>query len=276
MPFLISCGTPDKVSQKTYNTTAVYETAVSDDDCYLCGSNPDSPMAAYWGQANLAILNLNTLMCEILPVNRYDENQNLIATAVRYPSNFIYWGNSDKGSTLRADVNTNRGYLSILISLNDNSLLNMDNITPYFCSGCLTEIMNEYTYVEEKPDLAIVNLEERKIRPVDKTMTYYLFGDYQINSEYIEKSDSIHIYAFYCPVRFTELAYNPDETVMEQIVSCCAENEIPFVLNDELEECINSFEQITGIEYSPGNQVEFRNGMKSLYIFSDGEYWILD
>lgn len=276
MLFLISCNTAEEVPQKIYNSHSVYETDVSLNDCYLCSSNPDSPMALYWGQANLCILSLNTLTCKALPVNRYDENQNLIATAVRYPSTVTYWGDYDKGSTLHTEVNTNRGYLSLSISLNENSLLKMDNISSHFCSGCLTAFMNEYTYADEKPDIAIVDLEERQIRPVDKTMTYYLLGNYRISSEYNEKSNSIHINAFYCPVRFSELAYDPNETVMEQIINCCAENEIPFVLNNELEEIINSFNQITGIDYSPGNRVEFRNGMKILCIYGDGEYWFLD
>lgn len=232
-------------------------------------------MAPYWGQANLCILNLNTLTCKILPVNRYDEHQKLITTAVRYPSNVSYWGDYDKGSTLRAEANTNRGYLSLSISLNDNSLLNTGNMIPHFCSDCLTAIINEYTYADDKPDLAIVDLEKREIQPIDRTMTSYLLGDYRVNSEYVERSKSIHINAFYCPVRFTELAYDPDETVMEQIVSCCAENEVPFILNDELEEFIGSFDKITSINYSPANHVEFRSGMKTLCIYSDGDYWIL-
>lgn len=274
--FITSCKVPEETETSNYNKDTVYETDVLECDCYLCGTNPDSPMAPYWGQANLGLLNLNTLVCEMFPVNHYDENQDLIAAAVRYASTVTYRGSSDAGSTFRSDTNTNRGFLSISISLNENSVLNLDHIMPHFCTNCLTLIMNDYTYADNKPHVAIVDFQNRQIKPLDRTVSYYLYGDYRINSVYKEKSHSIYLNAFYCPERFTELAFNPDETVMEQIISGCAENDIPLILDDELTAFINSLNEITSIDYAPGNHIQFNKGSKSLYIFSDGDYWILE
>lgn len=254
-----------------------YETAVLASDCYLCGDNPDSPMAPFWGQANLGLLNLNTMDFLVLELNRYDENGEWLQTLDRYSHHRGHFGDKDAGSTANYDLYRNRGYMALSLSLNDNSTLNIANLKGRFCTDCCTSIINSYRYDEKHWDTALVSFEERKIYVLENNgTTSWSRGDYHLSFDYREAVDNLHIKGFYIPNRFSELGYDENETVLEQIVSRCQENGIVIDLNDELTEFIAAFESIHNISYS-SSYIEFSewtDSYKSLFISADGSYQI--
>lgn len=255
----------------------IYETSVLHQDCYLCGDNPESPMARYWGQNNLGLINLNTMECLTLDVNQYDECGNWIQTLERYGHHRGHFGNNEIGSTADYSLYRNRGYLSLTVNFNDNSVLHTDNLKAYFCTDCCSAIINEYFYDEAHWDIALVNFARRELYVLeDNGFSAWSRGDYYITLEYNDTADNFSIDGFFTPMRFTELAYDESETVLEQIELWCTEKNFAFDVNDELVEFISGFERIQGISYTD-KYVEFSewgSEYRSLYITADGSYQI--
>lgn len=268
-----SCKIREKKPQ--YSEDTIYETNVTQADCHLCGSNPDSPFSSYWGQANIGLFNLNTMDVFVCEVNRYDESGLLVPKIERHPSHRGFMWNDKAGSTVQYNYNTSRGFIEISISLNENSMLNIDNLTRNYCTNCLSTIMNERLHKGETFDVALVAFQSKEIRLFDKQVTGYFLNDYNINCTYNRENNSYQINASYSPVRYSELAYNPDETVMEQVVNQCAKKNITLVPDDKLSKFIDNIKKIDGLSIYE-ESIEFRSGFNSLYVFGDGTYDILD
>ena len=276
---LTSCAMPGVGTQMLYLEERVYETGVLPDDCYLCGMNPDSPFTPYWGQANLGLLNMNTMDCRVLELNRYDADGTLIQTASRYGLSQGIWGDSEDGSLIGYMLSVNKGYLDLSVSINDASILNIENMKPYFCTDCLSGIINQYSYDEDHWDIAIVDLAARQIKPLQDgyTLAEHI-SDYRVSYHYNEASKKMSVTAFYCPDRYTEPGYDLNETVMEQIVNYCTEYGYNLTLNNEITGFIGRFTRINTIS-STGESVcfeEWTNGYRKLYINKDGTYSIFE
>lgn len=48
--------------------------AISEQDCFICGDKRDPLMTHYWKEDNIGILNLNTFKVMYIPINKYDIN----------------------------------------------------------------------------------------------------------------------------------------------------------------------------------------------------------
>ena len=76
-------------NQSTVDTTKEYEhipyvSELTQEECFVCGENPNHPISSYWGEDNVGILNLNTFDILYIEINRYDDNGQLLEENAGY------------------------------------------------------------------------------------------------------------------------------------------------------------------------------------------------
>jgi len=267
-----------KENENSYSSNQSYSSSTSKEDCYICGSNTKSTLAEYWGEHNIGLINLNTLECCRFEINRYDDDLNVIEKQQRYASTRLTGLSESGGSTISCSLNSNRGYMSGTITLNENSFLEPEKVESYLCSECLMEIMKGY-FDEEHWDIAVVDFFTKEVRPLNESVTAFFRNDYYVDCLYNKDRNTIMFQAFYCPERYSELDYDENESVLSQIESYCDEIGIRFSPNDEVMDFINQFNRITEIMTVKNNMsVTFKDytgqTFKELIIYEDGSYEI--
>jgi len=266
-----------KENENSYLSNQSYTSPTSKEDCYICGSNTQSTLAAYWGEQNIGLINLNTLECCRFEINRYDEDLNIIEKQQRYTSTLLSGLTESDGSIISYSLDSNRGYMSGTITLNENSFLELEKVRSYLCSECLTEIMNNYFYEEKQWDIVVVDFYTKEIHPLKESVTAFSCNDYYVDCIYDEEKNTIKFQAFYCPVRYPELDYDENESILSQIENYCYGIDIEFIPNDELIDFIDQFDGITEIMTFQNNlSVIFKEytgrTFKELTIYKDGSY----
>jgi len=266
-----------KENENSYLSKQSYSSPTSKEDCYICGSNSQSTLSPYWGEHNIGLINLNTFECCRFEINRYDDDLNVIEKQQRYTSIFVSGLIESDGSTISYGLNSNRGYMSGTITLNENSFIELEKAESYLCSECLTEIMNSHLREEEQWDIAVIDFITKEVEPLNKSVSAFSRNDYYVDCIYNEERNTIKFQAFYCPVRYSELDYDENESVLSQIQNYCYKIDIEFVPNGELVDFIDQFNRITEImTFQDNSSVTFKEytggGFKELIIYKDGSY----
>lgn len=284
LAFVVSCIGIGKITADKRNKImnndkyAVYTSTIKQEDCYLCGDNPNSSITPYLGESNIGLINLNTFDCFRFEVNRYNDNHEPIEKLAKYGTSHGWRGDDKTGSTFDYIVYCNKGYLNATVRFNDNSDLQIDRIQTFLCNDCLEIVMQEYWSGERYLDIALIDYKDGKIQPFNESVVGTCMSDYYISMQYTEHG-SLNLLAFYCPDRYNELDYDPNISITEEITQYCNDNNFTFTLNDEVKDFLSGFEKIGGISYSD-NSVTFQNesfiGSKELTINKDGTYDIFD
>jgi len=254
-----------------------YDSLIQKEDCYVCGSNPESTLTPYWGEHNIGLINLNTFECCRFEINRYDEALNIIEKQQRYNILRTSGLSNSDGSIISYTLDSDRGYMSGTITLNENSFLELEKLQSYLCSQCLTGIMNKYLHDEKHWDIAVVDFLTKEIHPLYNNVSGFLRNDYKVDCIYDEERNMIDFQAFYCPIRFSELEYDENESVLSQIENYCDGIGLQLILNDELLESIGKFDKITEIiTFQDNEAVSFKEysgrTFNELTIYKDGSY----
>ena len=256
---------------------ANYASLIQKDDCYLCSDNPSSNVLPHLGEENIGLINLNTFECYPFEVNRYSENKELIEKLERYGYSNGHRGDGETETTYSYTVNSHRGYLYADLYFNEHSDLQLKKMQNFLCSVCLENVMESYWSHERHWDMALIDFKDGKITPLSEHITGTNLNEFQIQMQYFPDADKMHIFAFYCPVRYSELDYDPDLSVTDEILYYCENNNIVFQLNNEVIGFLSDFEEIVQISYGD-ESVTFRNepffGSKELTIYKDGTYKI--
>lgn len=254
-----------------------YDSPTQKEDCYVCGSNPESTLTPYWGEHNIGLINLNTFECCRFEINRYDEALNIIEKQQRYNILRTSGLSNSDGSIISYTLDSDRGYMSGTITLNENSFLELEKLQSYLCSQCLTGIMNKYLHDEKHWDIAVVDFLTKEIHPLYNNVSGFLRNDYKVDCIYDEDRNMIDFQAFYCPIRFSELEYDENESVLSQIENYCDGIGLQLILDDELLEFLGKFDKITGITtFQDSKVVSFQEysgkAFNELIIYEDGSY----
>lgn len=69
-----------------------FTSAISEQDCFICGDKRDPLMAHYWREDNIGILNLNTFEVMYIPINKYDIN------GEKLRNQLVYWNPVQKSA----------------------------------------------------------------------------------------------------------------------------------------------------------------------------------
>lgn len=173
-------------------------------DCKLCGGGEETLMSLYEGQDNLGIISLNTFQVAVITINKYDNNGKLIEEADSgLGTNIVNTG--DDGFMSMVSANTNRGYASADISMNNDKNLDMEKVSTNLCTDCLNRVMEDDW--REPYGIGIINFKTGEIRLFDESMRGFMLGDFYVLCEPRTEGDEeeiseINLNIFYCPERY--------------------------------------------------------------------------
>lgn len=108
----VSVAREQKREKKPYEHVD-FVSAITQEDCFICGKHSDPLTAAYWQQDNVAILDLNTFELLRLEINRYGDHGELITTEAGYMQSC---GMDTETGHIHSYVHPDRGYANVDIS----------------------------------------------------------------------------------------------------------------------------------------------------------------
>lgn len=169
------------------NETPKYEhedfvSAIEKGQCFVCGSGNEY---GFWGESNIAILNLNTFEMCLLEINRYDEKGEQI---LEKSGVMTTGGMSEKDTYVHCFVFPDNGYASVELKGLTYSI-NREMIESKLCSDCLDAINSTWFGDNPPAECAIVNLKERTINLLVDSHPWFSAGEFGIDCEYEEGGD---------------------------------------------------------------------------------------
>ena len=193
-----SNGEQPSISKKEYEHIP-YVSDLSQEECFVCGENPNHPISSYWGEDNVGILNLNTFEVLYIEINRYDDNGQLIEETAGYMQMHSM---SNGESYVHSSDNPDRGLSNIQIQ-GDRKPVDAKAIQSFLCQTCLDKINDMYfgDYLPE--EYAVVNFSDKSIRPLIKNTTWFTFGNFDVDCDF-EDNGSIDLLIHYCPPRYKD------------------------------------------------------------------------
>ena len=183
---------------KEYEHTDFVST-ITQEDCFVCGTGSDFPVSSYWGEDNVAIVNLNTFEVLRLEINRYGDYGELIKETAGYmqTSSLI---DTENESYAHVYTFPDNGYANVNLT-GVQYAIDRDAIQGYLCKNCLDSI-NELWFGEDPPaEYGILNFEDRTIRPLITCITSFGMGNFHIDCDF-EDGGNIDLLIFYCLPRY--------------------------------------------------------------------------
>lgn len=155
---------------------------ISQEECFICGSGSDF---SYWGEDNVAILNLNTFGMHRIEINRYDAQGQLITEPAGV---MIRDGMHDNDTYVNSVTFPDEGYSQVEIT-NLAYELDRELVQSKLCQTCLDSI-NDLWFGDLPPaEIAVVSLKEREIHGLVDTCPWFSVGEYGVDCEYEEDGD---------------------------------------------------------------------------------------
>ena len=191
-----SNGEQPSISKKEYEHIP-YVSDLSQEECFVCGENPNHPISSYWGEDNVGILNLNTFEVLYIEINRYDDNGQLIEETAGYMQMHSM---SNGESYVHSSDNPDRGLSSIQIQ-GDRKPVDAKAIQSFLCQTCLDKINDMYFGDNPPEEYAVVNFSDKSIRPLIKNTTWFTFGNFDVDCDF-EDNGNIDLLIHYCPPRY--------------------------------------------------------------------------
>jgi hypothetical protein len=191
-----SNGEQPSISKKEYEHIP-YVSDLSQEECFVCGENPNHPISSYWGEDNVGILNLNTFEVLYIEINRYDDNGQLIEETAGYMQMHSM---SNGESYVHSSDNPDRGLSNIQIQ-GDRKPVDAKAIQSFLCQTCLDKINDMYFGDYPPEEYAVVNFSDKSIRPLIKNTTWFTFGNFDVDCDFEEDGD-IDLLIHYCPPRY--------------------------------------------------------------------------
>lgn len=197
--FLTACSndTRSTTDTKKYVHTP-YVSSITQEECFVCGENGNAIVSSYWGEDNVAIVNLNTFEVLRIEINRY-ENGKLLEKKAGYMQS---GGMHGEDTHVSAMTDPDRGYSHVQIT-GTKQPIDAKAIQSHLCQTCLDTI-NELHFGEFAPEeYAIISFSEKTIRPLIQNTTWFISGDFGIDCEFKENGN-IDLLIHYCPVRYAD------------------------------------------------------------------------
>ena len=159
-----------------------FVSAIKKEDCFICGTGSDY---SYWGEDNVAILNLNTFELCRIEINRYDEKGEQLLEECGCMTT---GGMSDNDINVHCYMFPDNGYASVEMKGLTYSI-DRKMVENNLCSDCLTAINGTWFGDFPPAECAIVNLKERTIDLLLDSRAWFASGEYGIDCEYKTNGD---------------------------------------------------------------------------------------
>ena len=181
-----------------------YKSDTSSKDCKLCGSGEGTLLPIYNGQDNLGIISLNTFHVARIKINQYNDYGKLIKKAENSHGTDIL-NTGDGGFMSVISPNSNRGYASANVSMNNDRILDMEKVSANLCTDCLNEVMESAW--SDPYGMGLINFKTGEICLFTEGSREFMLGDYYVLYEAgteagEEDVSEIDLHVFYCPERY--------------------------------------------------------------------------
>ena len=172
---------------------------ITQEDCFMCGTDSEFPVSSYWGEDNVGIINLNTFEVLRLEINRYGDHGELIEETAGYMQTSSLIDNENE-SYAHAYTFPDNGYANVNLT-GVQYAINRDTIQGHLCQSCLDSI-NELCFGEDPPaEYGILSFQDRTIRPLITCTTGFGMGNFHVDCDF-EDGGKIDLLIFYCPPRY--------------------------------------------------------------------------
>ena len=189
-----------------------FVSAINQEDCFMCGSGSDFSISAYWGEDNVAVVNLNTFEILRLEINRYGDNGELIEEVAGYmqTSSLI---DKENGSCVYAYTFPDNGYANVSLT-GVQYAIDRNSVQNHLCQTCLGSI-NSLRFTDKPPaEYAIISFEDRTVRPLLNATKWFSAGNFGVDCEF-KSEEKIDLLIHYCPSRYEESSSQSDEPIIE-------------------------------------------------------------
>ena len=172
---------------------------ITQDDCFLCGNGSEFPVSSYWGEDNIAIVNLNTFEVLRLEINRYGDHGDLIKEEAGYMQTCSLIDNENE-SYAHAYTFPDNGYANVHLT-GVQYAIDRDSVQNNLCQSCLDGI-NEMWFDEIPPaEYGVLSFADRTLRPLIICTTGFGMGNFHVDCDF-ENDGEIDLLIFYCPPRY--------------------------------------------------------------------------
>ena len=176
-----------------------YVSAITQDECFVCGNSTKDPVSLHWGEDNVGIVNLNTFEMMRLEINRYGDHGELIEEPAGYMSSS---GLIDKEADTYAHAYCfpDNAYASVQIT-GVQYAIDRDSVQNRLCQNCLNSI-NDLWFTDQPPaEYAVISFEYRTIQPLLNSHPWFAAGNFGVDCEFKENG-AIDLLIHYCPNRY--------------------------------------------------------------------------
>ena len=197
--FLNGCVTsPD--SDMNSITPAMYQAAENhyknEKECLICNRG-----AARFGDKmdvdSIGVVNLHTGDIWDIEFYIYDKAGKIIDNSGAITTS--YNPGKDAGSSVKLSVTGGRGVCELDISLNENSVLDMDKASEALCDSCMEKIkemdedLGELLQPEDRLDVVLYDFKEKAFYSLNKINKMYFIRDYLVHIDYRKEKETVLI-----------------------------------------------------------------------------------
>lgn len=176
-----------------------FTSAITVENCAICGEHPDVHWSWYMGQDNVALVDVNTFDFCHIEINRYRDDGTLIEETAGY----MQMSGGEIGShQISGMVDPDICMARLSGTLSENPI-EASAIESFLCQECLDEFASHYYEDDTVYSLAIFNFAAKTLRPVVVSCPWYVADHYSVDFHY-EDDNKIDITIYYCPPRFSE------------------------------------------------------------------------
>ena len=187
---------------------------INQEDCFMCGSGSDFQTSAFWGEDNVAVVNLNSFEVLRLEINRYGDNGVLIEEAAGYMQTSSLM-DKENGSCVYAYTFPDNGYANVSLT-GVQYAIDRDSVQNHLCQTCLDSI-NSLWFTDKPPaEYAIISFEDRTVRPLLNATKWFSAGNFGVDCEF-KSEGKIDLLIHNCPSRYEESSSQSDEPIIEKM-----------------------------------------------------------
>lgn len=174
-----------------------FVSAIEKEDCCLCGEAGE--LAAYWGQDNLGLVNVNTFEVCPVEINTYNQDGTQIKEAQGV---FLSGGGRLGESHIHTFTDPDRGDSHVDIQ-HVGGPIDPEAIGGYLCKDCLDAFAGNYFEDDDPPEVAVVNFRTRELRPLVQSCSWFALDNFSVACDF-QEDGSISLLLYYSPPRFQE------------------------------------------------------------------------
>lgn len=186
------------------------ESAISPDQCFVCGDMTRSMMSYYSGRDSIGIIHWNNQSVFDTEVRLYDDDGNELFDTDGSSTRHNSFG--DNGGSITIRGTPERGYSSVSVYVSEADEADLDQLSDVLCQDCLDEVCGFYENEVNSGDeenisstgYCLVDFEEKQLYTLSDPYRGYFIRDYRIRYDIepeTEEGRRIQIDIVYVPIR---------------------------------------------------------------------------